>query len=137
MDVATVGAVVAASVFCWGVVSARLERADLTAPIVFMAVGAVLAGTGAVDAPSAPELVRPLVEVTLVWVLFSDAARLRVPDLRADLGMCTRLLAVGLPLTVLAGWALARGSSRRWTRGSRCWWPPPSRRPMPRWGSRW
>jgi sodium/hydrogen antiporter len=28
-------------------------------------------------------------------------------DLRADAGRCVRLLAVGLPLTVLAGWAIA------------------------------
>jgi NhaP-type Na+/H+ or K+/H+ antiporter len=103
----TVVLVVAASIFLWGVVSARLERADLTAPIVFMAVGAVLAGSGVVEGPTAPETVKPLVEVTLVWVLFSDAARLRVQDLRADVGMCVRLLAVGLPLTVLAGWGLA------------------------------
>jgi NhaP-type Na+/H+ or K+/H+ antiporter len=99
--------VIAASIFLWGVISARLERADLTAPVVFMAVGAVLAGTGQVDAATAPELAKPLVEITLVWVLFSDAARLRVHDLRADLGMCVRLLAIGLPLTVLAGWGLA------------------------------
>ena len=103
----TVVLVVAATIFLWGVISARLERADLTAPIVFMAVGAVLAGAGAVHGPSAPETVKPLVEITLVWVLFSDAARLRVQDLRADVGMCVRLLAVGLPLTVLLGWGLA------------------------------
>jgi NhaP-type Na+/H+ or K+/H+ antiporter len=103
----TVVVVVAASIFLWGVISARLERADLTAPIVFTAVGAVLAGSGAVEAPSAPETVKPLVELTLVWVLFSDAARLRVQDLRADLALCLRLLAIGLPLTILLGWGLA------------------------------
>jgi len=99
--------VVAAAVFVWGAVSARLERADLTAPIVFTAVGAALAGLDLVHASSAPETLRPLVEITLVWVLFSDAARVRVHDLRGDLGLVLRLLAVGLPLTVLAGWGLA------------------------------
>jgi NhaP-type Na+/H+ or K+/H+ antiporter len=98
---------VAAAVFVWGAVSARLERADLTAPIVFTAVGAALAGAGFVHASSAPETLRPLVEITLVWVLFSDAARVRVHDLRGDFGPVLRLLAVGLPLTVLAGWGLA------------------------------
>ena len=106
MDVTAV-AVVAGTVFVWGVVSARLERADLTAPIVFVAVGAVLAGLGMVDAPSAPEVLRPLVEVTLVWVLFSDASRIRVSDLRHDLGVYVRLLGFGLPLTIVLGWALA------------------------------
>jgi sodium/hydrogen antiporter len=99
--------VAAAVVFAWGALSARLERADLTAPIVFTAVGAALAGIGLVHASSAPEMLKPLVEITLVWVLFSDAARVRVHDLRGDLGLVLRLLAVGLPLTLVAGWGLA------------------------------
>jgi len=99
--------VVAAVVFGWGAVSGRLERADLTAPIVFTAVGAALTGLGLIHSSSVPEMFKPLVEVTLVWVLFSDAARVRVHDLRGDAGLVLRLLAVGLPLTVLAGWGLA------------------------------
>jgi NhaP-type Na+/H+ or K+/H+ antiporter len=99
--------VVAAAVFLWGVVSARLERADLTAPIVFTAMGAALAGLGLVHAASAPEQLKPLVEITLVWVLFSDAARVRVHEVHRDLGRILRLLALGLPLTILAGWGLA------------------------------
>lgn len=96
-----------AMVVAWGAFSLRLERDNLTAPIVFTVAGAALAGLGLVDGPSAPERLKPLVEVTLVWVLFSDAARVKLHDLRADLGQYVRLLAVGLPLTVLAGWGLA------------------------------
>jgi NhaP-type Na+/H+ or K+/H+ antiporter len=106
MDV-TAALVVAAAVFLWGAVSARLERADLTAPIVFVTVGGMLAWTGLVQTSEAPDALLPLVEVTLVWVLFSDAARVPVRALGADLGRCLRLLGVGLPLTMLAGWALA------------------------------
>jgi len=98
---------VAATIFAWGLISARLERADLTAPIVFVAVGAILAALGLIDISSAPENFKPLVEVTLVWVLFSDAARIRLPDIRNDLGCYVRLLGVGLPLTVAFGWVLA------------------------------
>ena len=96
-----------ATIFLWGVLSARVERADLSAPIVFTAIGAAFAVLGLIDAPSAPETLKPLVEITLVWVLFSDAARVRVQDLRHDVGPYVRLLGVGLPLTVLAGWVLA------------------------------
>ena len=99
--------VVAIAIFAWGVLSARLERADLAAPVVFVAVGALLAWLGVVDVHTAPETFKPLVELTLVWVLFSDAARVPVQQLRNDLGRYVRLLAVGLPLTVLAGWGLA------------------------------
>jgi NhaP-type Na+/H+ or K+/H+ antiporter len=99
--------IVMAAIFLWGAVSARLERADLSAPIVFVTVGVLLAALGLVDEPSAPEKLKPLVEVTLVWVLFSDAARVPAREIRRDLGRYVRLLAVGLPLTLLAGWGLA------------------------------
>jgi NhaP-type Na+/H+ or K+/H+ antiporter len=98
---------VTATLFAWGLLSARLERADLTAPVVFIAAGATLAALGVVDAPSAPETLAPLVEITLVWVLFSDAARLPVQQLRRDLSRYLRLLGVGLPLTIAFGWVLA------------------------------
>ncbi|KRF34150.1 cation:proton antiporter [Nocardioides sp. Soil805] len=99
--------VVMVTIFVWTLVSASLTRADLSAPIVFVVVGGVLAATDLVDRPSAPETLTPLVEVTLVWVLFSDAARVPVREFRHEVGQYVRLLGVGLPLTILAGWALA------------------------------
>jgi sodium/hydrogen antiporter len=106
MDVIAV-LIVASAIFLWGAVSARLERADLTAPIVFVAIGWILAAAGLIDTPEAPEALRPLLEITLVWVLFSDAARVPIRELRHDLGRYLRLLAIGLPLTILAGWGVA------------------------------
>ena len=106
MDV-TAALIITAVIFLWGVLSARLQRADLTAPILFVAIGALLAALGLIESPEGPEGLKILVEVTLVWVLFSDAARVPVQELRHDLGPYVRLLAVGLPLTILAGWALA------------------------------
>ena len=98
---------ITAAIFAWGTVSARLERADLSAPIVFTLVGALLAALGLVHAPSESAALKPLVEVTLVWVLFADAARIRIQDFRQGMGQYVRLLGVGLPLTILAGWLLA------------------------------
>ena len=99
--------IIAATLFGWGLVSKRLARADLTAPIVFIVVGAALAWAGLVEGPEETAALTPLVEITLVWVLFSDAARLPMRELRSDVGRYVRLLAVGLPLTVLLGWGLA------------------------------
>jgi len=102
-------AIVAALVFAWGMLSARLERFDVTAPITF-----VLAGLLLTHGPLAPlgfmpshELVKSLAEVTLVLVLFSDASRVGLRDLRADVGLCLRLLGIGLPLTIALGTLLA------------------------------
>ncbi|MGK5113929.1 cation:proton antiporter domain-containing protein [Geodermatophilus sp. CPCC 205506] len=106
MAVSTI-AITSAVIFLWGVLSARLQHADLTAPIVFVGVGGLFAAAGLVDARSAPEALQPLVEVALVWVLFSDAAGVPFRQVRRDAGRYLRLLAVGLPLTVLAGWVLA------------------------------
>jgi len=102
-------AIVAAVVFAWGTLSARLERFDVTAPIIFVLAGLVLThGPLAVlgYAPS-PELVKALAEITLVLVLFSDASRVRLRDLRSDVGLCLRLLGIGLPLTIGLGILLA------------------------------
>ncbi|WP_160663613.1 cation:proton antiporter domain-containing protein [Pseudarthrobacter sp. ATCC 49987] len=106
MELTTI-VLIAAALFAWALVSARLQQADLTAPIVFTAVGAAMAWSGLVDAASPPAGLTPMVEVTLVWVLFSDAARLPLQQLRRDLGRYARLLGVGLPLTIVSGWVLA------------------------------
>jgi len=87
--------------------SRRFDRLHLTAPIVFSIVGAALARTvltGKVDAT----LVRTMAELTLALILFHDAAQVQPRQLRPDAGLCSRLLLVGLPLTVLAGLLAAR-----------------------------
>ncbi len=107
MDAAAI-ALIALAVFAWGVGSARLARADLSAPIAFVALGLLLSEVlHVIEVDVSHEAVKVLAEVTLVWVLFADAARVRLRDLRADLGLYTRLLAVGLPLTIAAGTLLA------------------------------
>ncbi|MCA2211471.1 cation:proton antiporter [Jidongwangia harbinensis] len=94
-------AVIAAVVFAWGAFSAKLERADLTAPMVFVGIGVLLAGASDTDAGTAGIAV--LTEVTLAWVLFSDASRVGLRELRGDAGLFGRLLGLALPMTVLFG----------------------------------
>jgi NhaP-type Na+/H+ or K+/H+ antiporter len=50
-----------------------------------------------------PELVKTIAEITLVWVLFADASKVRIREFREDLGTYVRLLGIGLPLTVALG----------------------------------
>ena len=98
-------AIIAGLVFAWGTLSARLERFDMTAPIVFTVAGVLLT-----HGPLAPlgitpgsEVVKVLTEATLALVLFSDASRVALHQLRADLGLCLRLLGIGLPLAIGLG----------------------------------
>ena len=101
-------ALVAGAIFLWSVVSSRLEQADLTAPIVFVAVGVLIANIATWDGTIETETVTFVTEVTLSWVLFSDAAKVDLADLRSQAGIFLRLLAVALPVTVVLGWVLAQ-----------------------------
>src|SRR4051812_10384852 len=102
-------ALIAATVFIWGALSGRLQRADLTAPIVFVAVGVVLHALSLLEPGIEAGSIKLLTEVTLAWVLFSDAAGVGVGELRADAGGFARLLGGALPLTGLLGWLVAGG----------------------------
>src|ERR1035438_3333960 len=93
-------AIVAALVFAWGTLSERLGGFDVTAPTTF-----VLAGLLLTHGPLAPlgyapshELIKDLAEITLVLVLFSDASRVGLRDLRADMGLCLRLALIWPPV---------------------------------------
>jgi NhaP-type Na+/H+ or K+/H+ antiporter len=102
-------AIVAALVFGWGTLSARLERFDVTAPITFVLAGLLLThGPLAVlgVAPS-KELIKELAEFTLALVLFSDASRVGLHELRVDAGLYLRLLGAALPVTIGLGTLLA------------------------------
>jgi NhaP-type Na+/H+ or K+/H+ antiporter len=98
-------AIIAGLVFVWGSLSARLERFDMTAPIVFTVAGVLLTHGPLTPLGITPstEVVKVLAEATLALVLFSDASRVGLGQLRADLGLCLRLLGIGLPLAIGLG----------------------------------
>jgi sodium/hydrogen antiporter len=102
-------AIVAALVFGWGTLSARLERFDVTAPIIFVLAGLLLTHGPLAVLGVAPsnELIKELAEFTLALVLFSDASRVGLHELRVDAGLYVRLLGVALPLTIGLGTVLA------------------------------
>jgi sodium/hydrogen antiporter len=95
-----------AAIFLWGTFSAR--AAAISTPIFFVAIGVVMAqGLNLLSLELDPHLIKVVAEVTLVWVLFADASRVKVADLRADRGRYLRLLALGLPLTIALGAVVA------------------------------
>ena len=86
-------------------ISGRVDGTWITGPMVFTAAGLVV-GVEAFDFvdPAATGIeVKRLAEATLGVVLFSDASRIDLTALRRTLGIPARLLGIGLPLTILAG----------------------------------
>lgn len=97
-------AVLAGCVLLFGACSALVDRSPLTAPIVFTLLGALLgeAGLGVVDLPLDGEAVSVLTEVTLVLVLFTDAARIDLTRLRRAARLPARMLG-SLPVVIALG----------------------------------
>ncbi|MHA7207850.1 cation:proton antiporter [Arthrobacter sp. MDT1-65] len=92
-------------IFGWAVTSNRLGRWNITGPFVFMLAGFLLGNQswGPVPIDAEAPSVHLLAELTLAMLLFSDAVRVNVGDLRHDLRVPARLLGVGLPLTLMLG----------------------------------
>jgi NhaP-type Na+/H+ or K+/H+ antiporter len=97
--------VVASAFLLFAVLSKRLAGTSLTAAMLFLTVGFVLGneGLGWLNIGLDQEGVRVLAEATLAVVLFTDASRIDLHALRREFGVPTRLLSVGLPLTIVTG----------------------------------
>ncbi len=102
-------AVVAAFVVVYAAVAVRLERTVITAPIVFVAFGILIspAGLDMVDLGLENAATAVLAEITLALVLFADASRIDLRQLRRQAVLPLRLLLIGMPLTVAFGAAVA------------------------------
>lgn len=94
-----------AVLFGYSLVSRRLERLSVSAPMVFVTAGIVL-GPDVLDLTSlelTSETGLLVAEVALVVVLFADASRIDPRALRENEGLPVRLLGIGMPLTIAAG----------------------------------
>ena len=89
----------------YGSISAPLDRRGITSAMVFVAVGFVVgaSGLGLIDVGLESAVAERVTELALVFLLFSDSARLDLGSLRRDLRWPRRLLLVGLPLTMVMG----------------------------------
>jgi NhaP-type Na+/H+ or K+/H+ antiporter len=106
----TLLAVLIALVFLYGLVSARLERTILTAPILFTAAGVAANAV----LPALPrhaddmEVLLRVAEIGLVMLLFTDASRTDLVVLKNIRSLPVRLLSTGMLLTLLLGAVAAR-----------------------------
>ncbi|OLL18753.1 MULTISPECIES: cation:proton antiporter [unclassified Rhodococcus (in: high G+C Gram-positive bacteria)] len=100
---------IAGVLLAYATISGRVAGTPITAPIVFTA-GGLLMGTqvaGLIDLEATSETVKLLAEVTLALVLFTDASHVDVAGLRSEISLPARLLGLGLPVTIAAGFAVA------------------------------
>ena len=99
---------IALALLAFAAVSGRLDGTPITGPMVFTAFGLLVGGDalGLVDPRVSGEAVKLLAESTLALVLFGDAARIDLRALRGEVSLPARLLGIGLPLTLVAGFGV-------------------------------
>lgn len=104
MNLTTV-AIVAAGFLIYSLVSGRLNGTMITAPMVFVAFGFAIESGGfeLTHIDVGHSAIHTVAELTLILVLFIDAARLDIKQLRHDHTLPVRMLAIGMPLTIAAG----------------------------------
>ena len=100
--------VLAAFAFFYSVVASRLERTPISGAVVYLFIGLACGpyGLKLVDLDVDAEGLKRLAEFTLALVLFSDSANSNLGVLRRIEGIPIRLLVVGLPLTIAAGFGV-------------------------------
>jgi len=108
MDLATI-AIMGGLFLAYALVSGRLGGTVLTAPLLFVAFG-FMAGSGGfafarIDVEHSA--IHVIAELTLILVLFTDAARIDVDRVRQDHNLPIRMLLIGLPLAIAAGMFVA------------------------------
>ena len=87
----------------YALVAKRLSSTILTAPILFICLGAALSVGGLVPPETGEALLHPVAEVALVILLFLDAAQTDLAALRQRRIWPQQMLLIGLPASILLG----------------------------------
>ncbi len=108
MDLTT-AALVTVGFLGLALVSGRISDSPLTPPMLLIAFGFAI-GPGGLDVAEVDPghgAIHVIAELTLILVLFADAARIDLGRVRSDHGIPVRMLVIGLPLVMIAGAFLA------------------------------
>ena len=96
--------------FIVAILSRKINSIPLTPQMIFIFAGIVVGWlfTGYVDIiqPPVSTIILLIAEIALVLVLFSDASQIRLGSIELD-SLTSRLLVIGLPLTIVLGIATA------------------------------
>ena len=110
LSLTLIGAIIFSIVlFVYSLLSRRIDRSIVTAPLLFVAIGMLVSPEGFDIFPLSPDnaLLLVFAEIALVLILFSDAARIDFHKLKGNRSIPSRLLGIGLPLTIFFGAVIA------------------------------
>ena len=111
------GALIALLFLAYALGSRRLSGTILTGPMLFAGLGFVigLQVLGWVDIDISNQVIYTIAEVTLVLVLFTDAASTDFKLFRQSRNLPLRMLLIGMPLAVALGILAALGLFPGWS----------------------
>lgn len=109
MDITVAIVAILICVLLAAAISRRIQGTIITLPMAYTVLGLILSGRvlGLVNFDLENELVRIVAELTLVFVLATDASRIDIRTLIKDHSMPIRLLGIGLPLMMIFGTVVA------------------------------
>jgi len=101
--------ILASFTFLYSTVAGAIERTWISGAMIFTAFGLLIGplGLDLISFKADAETIRTLAELTLALVLFTDAAGADLVVLRKTEALPTRLLLIGLPLTIVLGFGVA------------------------------
>jgi NhaP-type Na+/H+ or K+/H+ antiporter len=102
-------AVLTLLVLGWAITSGLLSRVNINGPLLFTAAGYVFANPdwGPLSVNYEAPTIHVIAELTLALLLFADASRVSIAEVKRDARFPARLLGLGLPLSVVLGSLLA------------------------------
>ena len=90
--------------FVYGLISKRLASTPISGPMVFVALCFAAYSLGLLEpARVVGSGMSDVLEFTLALLLFTDATKIQVRSWSADMDLPTRLLTIGMPLTIVLG----------------------------------
>jgi len=95
--------IIALIVLVYGFFSKRLERLNISGPMVFLLFGIVLSplGLDLIEIPLDSDAVKIVAEIALIIVLFTDSSQLSLKQFKTGWEISARLLFIGLPITIV------------------------------------
>jgi len=88
---------------CYSMIANRVASTVLTSPMLFIAFGYLLSIFGLLDIHEMEKVLHLIAEVTLIILLFLDAAQTDVKALRTKFAIPARMLILGLPISIVIG----------------------------------